>query len=177
MRLLTLILVVLMSMAFIACDTDDTTAPEEEEPSALVINEFLASNDGPIEDEHGGFDDWVELYNRTDAAIDIGGMFLSDTPEDDAPWQVPTTDTSLTTIAAGGYVVIWCDDEVDQGVLHASFKLSGGGESVVLMDQDMIVVDTYTYEAQTTGVSWGRVEDGGDVWASFSTPTPGATNQ
>lgn len=177
MRTLTLFLVALMSMAFFACETDDTTAPIVEEEGYLVINEFLASNDDTNTDENGDYDDWVELYNGTNEAVDVGGMYISDDPEDTAPWPIPTTDASLTTIEAGGYLVLWCDKESEQGVLHVDIKLSGDGEAIVLWDADMVEVDSYTFGPQETGVSMGRTEDGGDTWASFTTPTPGASNQ
>ncbi|HCO95856.1 MAG TPA: hypothetical protein DIU00_18270, partial [Phycisphaerales bacterium] len=41
------------------------------EPGAVVINEVLAHS-------HAEASDWIELYNTTGTAIDIGGWFLSD---------------------------------------------------------------------------------------------------
>src|SRR4030042_1244411 len=45
----------------------------------LVINEFMASNnsDSGISDPQGDYDDWIEIYNFGDTAIDIGGMYLT----------------------------------------------------------------------------------------------------
>ncbi|MFT6411837.1 MAG: hypothetical protein ACJAQ5_002048, partial [Flavobacteriales bacterium] len=42
----------------------------------VVINEFSSSNYTDF-NTGGEFEDWVELYNPTGAAIDIGGFFLS----------------------------------------------------------------------------------------------------
>ncbi len=44
----------------------------------LYVNEFLASNDSCYADEHGDYDDWIEIYNAGSAAVDIGGMFITD---------------------------------------------------------------------------------------------------
>ncbi len=161
------------------CDLGEeeiTEVPPAEE-GALVINEFLASNDFAYADEFDGFDDWVELYNGTSEAIDIGGMYFTDDPEDTEPYQIPTTDATLTTIPAGGYLVLWCDKESEQGVLHIEVKLSSDGESVVLIDSDGVTtIDSYTFDAQVTDVSMGRTTDGADTWTTFTTPTPGASN-
>jgi len=42
------------------------------------INEFMADNDGVVADEHGEYDDVIELYNPGLAAVDLGGMYLTD---------------------------------------------------------------------------------------------------
>ncbi|MEA1876502.1 MAG: lamin tail domain-containing protein [Bacteroidota bacterium] len=178
MKWLTFLLVALVSIAFIACDTDDTTGPGDDVlTGTLVINEFLASNDTDLTDENGDFDDWVELYNGSAEAIDIGGMYFSDDLEDAEPHMIPTTDATTTTIAAGGYLVLWFDKEAEQGVLHVHAKLSADGEAVVMFNTDMTILDSYTFEVQDTDVSMGRTTDGGDTWDFFTTPTPGATNE
>ena len=46
--------------------------------SALVISEFLASNDEILADEDGGYSDWIELYNGSTATVDLAGWFLTD---------------------------------------------------------------------------------------------------
>ena len=51
----------------------------------LAINEFLASNSS-ILDPQGESDDWIELYNYGDTAMDLGGMY-SISP-DVGPWRV-----------------------------------------------------------------------------------------
>jgi len=170
----------MLLLVFTGCDLGEDEQiidPPTTEEGVLVINEFLASNDANISDEEGGFDDWVELYNGTSEAIDIGGMYFTDDPEDTEPNQIPTTDASLTTIPAGGFLILWCDKEPEQGVLHINTKLSSGGESVVLIDTDgLTVVDTYTFDAQEADVSMGRTTDGADTWTTFTAPTPGASN-
>ncbi|MBT3502866.1 MAG: lamin tail domain-containing protein [Candidatus Marinimicrobia bacterium] len=169
----------ILLLGFIGCDLgeDDPIETPPTEEGVLVINEFLASNDAGHSDEEGGFDDWVELYNGTSEAIDIGGMYFTDDPEDTEPNLIPMTNSDLTTIAAGGYLILWCDKEPEQGILHINTKLSSGGESVVLIDSDgLTVIDTYTFDAQEADVSIGRTPDGGETWTAFSTPTPGASN-
>jgi hypothetical protein len=158
-----------------SCDSDK----EDIIPGkGLIINEFLASNDNCCTDENSEFDDWVELYNDSDLSIDIGGMFFSDNPNDDSPYLIPNTDSSKTTIAARGYLIIWCDDDQEQGVLHVSKKLKGSGESVVLLDFDgTTIIDSYTYTGQTADVSMGRDSENLDIWITFESPSPGSINK
>jgi hypothetical protein len=48
---------------------------------SVVISEFMASNSRTILDPQGDADDWIELHNRTEEAVDLAGCYLSDDPE------------------------------------------------------------------------------------------------
>ncbi|MFK7983239.1 MAG: lamin tail domain-containing protein [Saprospiraceae bacterium] len=122
----------------------------------LVINEFLASNDAIIADQDGEFEDWIELYNNSNAAINLAGYALSDDDENLAQWAFPAG----TTIPANGYLVIWADNDEEQAGLHANFKLSGGGETIYLTSATGAFVDTIEYKDQTTDISFGRIPNG-----------------
>ncbi|HOV78188.1 MAG TPA: hypothetical protein PLS24_09160, partial [Sedimentisphaerales bacterium] len=54
----------------------------------LYINELLASNATSAKDPQGHYDDWIELYNASDQAIDCGGMYLTDDAANPRKWQV-----------------------------------------------------------------------------------------
>lgn len=160
--------------------TDQPTFCETNTASAVVdvvlyINEIMADNDSTIEDpdEAGAFEDWIELYNPGSKSIDLTGFYLTDDSSDPTQWQFPAG----STIAAGGFLVIWADDDTDQGDTHASFKVSAGGEDVELYHIDGVtLVDSVTFGEQTTDVSYGRYTDGTDILLSMTTPTPGTTN-
>ncbi len=64
------------------------------ELGAVVINELLANS-------QGAGPDWIELYNTTGQAIDIGGWFLSDDADDLMKYRI----AAGTSIPAGGYLV------------------------------------------------------------------------
>ena len=55
-------------------------------------------------------------------------------------------------------------------------KLSSGGETIFIADQNGNTVITYDFDSQTEDVSYGRYPDGGDDWLSFPVPTPGVSN-
>lgn len=143
--------------------------------SPVVINEILASNTATLADPQGEYDDWIELRNLTSAVVDLGGRYLSDEPNNPRKWQFPFG----TTIPADGYLLIWADeDTTDTPGLHASFKLSGSGESLYLADTDSRnnqILDAVVFGDQTTDVSYGRSSADADAWTTM-TPTPGADN-
>ncbi len=145
--------------------------------AAVVINEVLASNGHTVPDSQGEYDDWIELYNRGDAPVNLGGMYLTDDPAEPIKWQFPKNSAALTTIPAHGYLLVWADNEVGDAGLHAAFKLSAGGDSVALFDQDGVtLIDSVTFGAQRTDISYGRLPDAVDTWSSSAFPTPGMQN-
>jgi hypothetical protein len=164
----------LFLFVFSSCSDEDS---DLNPGKGLIINEFLASNDACCSDNFGDYDDWVEFYNDSNEPIDIGGMYFTDTPDDDSPYLIPSTDPSSTTIQPGGYILLWCDDDQEQGALHVSKKLSKGGEAIILLDKDgSSVITSYTYESQSTDVSMGRDPNNNESWIYFNNPTPGSVN-
>ena len=146
----------------------------------IFINEFLAGNSVTNSDDFGEFEDWIELYNAGTTAVDVGGLFIVDDLAESNPFQIPTTSPSQTTIQPGGFLLMWCDNQPTQGVLHMNIKLSGGGEQIGLLHingDDKNFVDSLTYTAQTDDVSEGRSVDGGPTFVTFTSPTPNASNQ
>ena len=136
------------------------------------INEFLSSNDTTNADESGENDDWLELYNTGTESEDIGGLYLTDDPDDLAKWMIPDG----TVIEPQNFLLFWCDENQDQGDLHTNFKLSAGGEFLALVNVDGVtILDSITYGEQSTDISYGRVFDGSNNW-DFLSPTPGSTN-
>lgn len=60
---------------------------------------------------------------------------------------------------------------------HASFALSGKGETLYLTRPDGVVVDRVTYPGDLPSeAGYGRQPDGVGPWYYFSSPTPGASN-
>lgn len=124
----------------------------------LVINEFVASNDSTsmIADDFGEYDDWVELYNNSDQVLDLSGYYFSDDIADPLKWRFPNG----INIQANGYLVVWTDSDDEQGDLHTKFKLSKGGEQLILMDSFQVILDSLTFGEQETNVSMARIPNG-----------------
>jgi len=136
----------------------------------LYINEFMADNDHIIADNVGDYDDWIELFNDFDYAVQLSGYYLTDDLTNPTQWPLPDV-----SIPAKGYLVIWADDQADQGELHANFKLGAGGEQIGLY-HDGAFLDSLTFGEQSLDVSFGRYPDGAISWYFMMEPTPGAAN-
>ncbi len=144
----------------------------------IVINEFMALNNGSVLDEASNSNDWIELYNPTSEAIDLAGLYLSDRPKNPTKWMFPTDAPDLTLLPPGGYVVIWASGQTStDSELHANFKLDGDGEAIVLTAADgWTVLDQIVFGQQSEDISFGRAPDGSENWRYMQTPTPGQTN-
>jgi hypothetical protein len=146
----------------------------------LVINELMASNssDGGFADPQGDYDDWIEIYNFGSAAIDMGGMYLTDDLSEPTIWRIPNNLPTETTIPAHGYLIIWADDDTGVGPLHAGFSLSKDGEQIGLFASDgSTIIDTIEFGEQFTNTSYGRYPDAGDELLFFTRSTPAAENR
>ncbi len=152
-------------------------AGSAEVETTVVINELMASNSNYIQDPQGQYDDWIEIHNYGTADIDIGGMYLTDDLSVTDKWRIPDNNPALTTIPAGGYLLIWADNDIDDEGLHANFKLDAAGEEVGLAESDGVTpINNVTFAGQSTDISYGRYPDGGQDWLFFPNASPGSEN-
>jgi parallel beta-helix repeat protein len=143
--------------------------------SELYINEFMASNNTVLEDDAGDFDDWIEIYNGSDRAIDIGGLYLTDDFTNPDKYKIPLTDPDATTIQPHDYLILWADEERREGIFHTNFQLSGSGEQIGLVqiiNNDTSYIDQIEFGEQSTDVSYGRYPDGESSWQTLHLPSP-----
>jgi hypothetical protein len=142
----------------------------------LVINEFMASN-RIFPDLQGDTDDWIEIYNFGDTAVDLAGMYLTDDLTNTTMWQFPAGNPALTTVGPGDYLVVWADNDTTDSGLHANFKLDADGEEIGLFDTNgSTLIDSITFGDQTVDISFGRYPDGSDSWRFMASPTPTTQN-
>ena len=142
----------------------------------LYINEFMASNDTNLADTSGEddeYDDWLEIYNAGNDSTDLGGLFLTDNADNLTKWII----SEGTIISGAGFLLVWCDEDQEQGNLHTNFKLSAGGEFIALVASDgFTIIDSISFGIQIADISFGRVPDGNNSWVSFTIPTPNSSN-
>ena len=154
-----------------------------------IITEFMASNQGWLEDGDGASSDWIEIFNAGDTDVDLGGYRLTDDLEDLARWPFPHF-----SLAAGEYLVVFAsgqagDDYVDaQGSLHTNFRLSRTGDYLALVSPAGGVVSEFgvsgaDFPLQLANISYGLAqplaepESGAEPKAGYmQTPTPGQQN-
>ena len=135
----------------------------------ITINEVMAENLAAVAN---GADrpDYVELRNNTGAAIDISGWNLTDDELVPAKYTFP----ALTSIAANGYLMVWCDSNTLSPGLHSGFALSRKGQRVILI-QSGTVRDAITFGPQMPDSAIGRNPNGTGAWTLVNA-TPGAVN-
>ena len=139
----------------------------------IFINEFLAKNNTVNVDEFSENDDWLELYNNSSDTINLHNHYLSDDLDNLTKWKFSDNDI---LVAPNDYLLIWCDNDESQGVLHTNFKLSGNGEFIALTNPDGVtVIDTLAFGEQLEDISFGRFPDGSSQWIEMS-PSPGYSN-
>ncbi|WP_165108775.1 lamin tail domain-containing protein [Limisphaera ngatamarikiensis] len=136
-------------------------------PGPVRISEVMADNAGSVVHE-GAFPDWVELHNRGDEPVDLGGWSLTD---DSNPRKFVFP--SGVMLPPGGFLVVWCDSRTNTAGLHTGFALSRRGDSVFLYDPATNRVDALSFGVQLTDFTLGRV---GDEWR-LCRPTPGSSNE
>lgn len=125
--------------------------------SPVVINEVMPSNYNTVADQDGEFNDWIELYNTTGATIDLSGYYLSDKPNSEPlMWQFPAG----TSILPNDYLIVWLDEDTLQAGLHANFKLSASGESVMLSDAGGFELNRVKFPEMETSTTYGRYPNG-----------------
>ena len=140
----------------------------------IVINELLAHS-------HDVAPDWIELYNISSVAVDLGGWALSDNEDDLFRYQIPDG----TIIEPNGYAVFYEDEHFGNPAdpnVASPFKMSENGETVYLYSGgDEAFPDCLVEEAfgpSETGKPFGRhlKSTGTYNFVIMSEPTPGAAN-
>lgn len=130
--------------------------PPNPNAGDLVINEFLAGNMNAETDEAGQHADWLELFNNANNALNLNGVYLTDDPAKPDKWVFPVG----TSIPAKGFLIVWCDEDQSQGPLHANFKISAGGEFLMLSNGAGGVIDSLSFGPQKIDTSYGRFPNG-----------------
>ncbi len=146
---------------------------------AVIVNEILASTDLPT-------GDWIELYNTTNADIDISGWFLSDTSTDLLKYQIRPN----TILHAHDYIVFNYRDHFgnpeDPGA-KTLFALNKLGDDVFLSsafqtpDSQWQLAgyrESVGFDACEKEITLGRYykSTGGHDFVALNAPTPGTAN-
>jgi hypothetical protein len=144
-------------------------------PPRLRITEVLAVNSTVNMDEAGEYDDWFEIHNEDNITVNLGGMYVSSALNSSMRFELPFRD-----LAPDEYLVIWADNDTEQGLFHADFKLSADGESVALFettDHGNVLIHGWKYGIMSDDISMGfkSVDDNAPEY--LKNPTPGASNE
>ena len=162
-------------LLFALCGISYTHAQDNK---GLIINEIMQSNVECIMDDIHEFpDSWVELYNNSDQPINLKDYQISNKNKVKKAWQLPDK-----TIAAKGYIIIYCDKEgKEDNRLHPDFRLeSGKGCTVYLFkDKKAEPIDSLPADMKkmpAPDIAFGRKAANPNEWGYQLTPTPGKAN-
>jgi PKD repeat protein len=133
--------------------------------TTLVINEIMARNNSTVTDSAGQYEDWLELYNTSNQAIDISGYYLTDNEFNLTKWQIPAG----TILNANDYLIIWADEDPSQGKFHANFKFSANGEYLILLNPAGEQMSRVSFNTQSPDISFARLPNG---FGNFSPQFP-----
>ncbi len=135
--------------------TDTDTVKIKIYPKQITINEFIPDPEGKDSEQ-----EWIEIYNNLDQAIDLSGWFLDDEPDGSTPFAIP--ENSL--IPSKGYLVF--------SRKITKIALNNDGDQVRLLLPDKTIFQEISYEESKQGKSLAKSPKG-FVW---SIPTPGFSN-
>jgi single-stranded DNA-binding protein len=171
-----------------ATATTEPTATATTEPTATVspsegkawINEIMLKpgeidwNGDGIVDEG---DEWIELYNAGQAAIDLSGWSLGRATSDPSVQSVarptqPYTFPAQTTLEPGAFLVLYRQ--------QTGIELSEEQDTVWLFDAqgspvDQAHISPVAYQKLLPDESYSRIT--ADAWAIDVHPTPGKSNR
>ena len=144
--------------------------------SQIQINEIFADNGSCCLDDSLETEDFIEIINMSQAPIDVAGYFFGD---GNSGSIIPSGFPEITTINGGGLLLLWFDEDPEQGPLHIDAKLSSGGESIIAVSEQGDTIFNILYPPQIEDVSYASIPDGSNYdnnWLLSLCPTPGEPN-
>ena len=137
--------------------------------SSVILSEVLAAPKAVDWDSDGSanrYDEWIELVNLGEEAVDLGDWTLDDLADGGSkPYVIPAG----TVIAADGYLVL-------PSALTGLNLNNTGLENVRLLRPDGSLADVLEYRNTKPDRSWSRVPSPDGAWVAATAPTPNAPN-
>jgi hypothetical protein len=148
-----------------ATPTTEPTVEPSPSSNGARLNEVLPvpgtadwDGDGNVD----GQDEWIELYNGGEEAIDLGGWLLDSASDQGALHQIPYG----TVLGSGEFLVLYRQ--------QTGIALDDEGGEVQLLTPEVEIADAVTYGEVGTDASYSRDAEG--AWYVASAPSPGEPN-
>lgn len=136
------------------------------------INEIMSADRYSAMTEDNDSADWIEIINAGSNAQDIGGYQLSKTDGSVGVFTFPSM-----TLQPNECVLVFADSKLRAEAgqeLHAPFRLSASGDTLMLFNASGTAVDTVNIPALGKDISYARQDTA--KWTVCEEPTPGAAN-
>lgn len=156
-------------------------APQAGAPAAIAeiradgplrINEIMTSNRGALASEDGESPDWVELINQGERAVELGGYALAKTDSGTGVFTFPAL-----TLQPQECVLVYADSRLRAEAgesLHAPFRLSSAGDTLMLFSPAGTALDTVNIPALGADEVYLRADR--ESWQVSADATPGLPN-
>ena len=141
--------------------------------SGLYITEVMTGNKTLVGPNVRNPYDYIEIYNMSGQAVNLGGYGLSDNIKKPRKWVLPDI-----TLENNSYLVIYCDttQTTKNGVYYfTNYNLAKEGETVCLSAPDGTILDKVVVPQLYDDISYGRTLGQAGLFY-YSSPTPGAAN-
>ena len=138
----------------------------------IRINEVMSGNQSVLSIADGSTPDWIEIANIGKSAVNLAGYSLSKTANAVTVFTFPEV-----WLNAGECMLVYADSRLRATAgedLHAPFRLSSTGDTLMLFNANGTAIDTVNLPAVTRNCSYARMDT--SSWVESSMPTPGMPN-
>jgi hypothetical protein len=132
------LIMVVLFFILSGCKKDAT---QKDAEFGVVINELMPVSSSVASYQNGEYENWIELYNKIGYAIDLSRYYLTDSKPNLLKWKFPP----ITVILADSFLIVWADNNRLKMGLHANYKLSSQGETVIFQNSEFVEIDRVTY--------------------------------
>ncbi len=139
------------------------------------FSEVMTSNRSAYLHPQYGSVDWIEIFNPTDADIDLSGYgFTNDLKHHQFRYRFPDG----VILKPGAYLVLYCTggtEQSDSDPFCTGFNLSKDGEKLYLVTPMKVEADELETPPLETDTAYARTDTG--RFAVTEYPTPGEANR
>ncbi|MBX7181204.1 MAG: CotH kinase family protein [Bacteroidia bacterium] len=139
--------------------------------SQLRINEYCPIN-SELEDESGDNEPWLELVNSAETAISTSGYFLSNHPDFQSAWELP----SFQVPAHAVFLVFLSGKTNSPNELHSAFEVESRDETIYLFHAGEGILDQVSGKSLQPNHSIARIPGEFGPFRIVETPSPNQAN-
>ena len=151
-----------------------TVNANEVAAEAVIINEIQQANVDMFVDPSFNYGSWIELYNSTDKAVFLDGLYVSDDPAN--PKKFLLYSARHGSIPAKGYLTLWFEHYSWWAPKMIDLELDFDGGTILIADESGTILSQIDYPPAISRTSYARKTDGGNEWGYTDQPTPDASN-